>query len=760
MLPFLLAVTISALAGSVMACVPGLHTYNVMGLLAVSMLGTGTDVQPEILIAICTSLLTSYSIASTIPAVLLAAPDESAFFTVLPGQKLLMQGRGYEAVFITAAGSLVGLYGLLLLVAPLSSRFLPDIQAVLRPHFHWILWCMIAFMLLSEWPKGGRFGSGGLRRTLHAWRSPGMGLVTFLLSGLLGFLLFYRSPLRTSTAFQNLMPAFIGLFTIPWLLLNMLTRVRPPPQCNALPKHDLVLPILRGSAAGSIGGGMAAFLPVLTGGVGGMLAGHALSIREDRAFLASQGAARAVYYVGGVMLLFVPHLHLTRGGAAWLLRPHFVPHSREHFLLFLGAVGVSACLAFLTIRPLLRITVHAAARIGYARLSLFALLTAVGIVLLITGPPGVLVAAVGTAIGLLPPPLRGTAYECTGHHSPAIGMQHVRNRPHDCCRAGTATMKGISHFAIGVAAAACFPQAVQAGAEGNPLYFVLGGVCGLLPDTLDFKLGRFLYRHDIEVTPDPLNPDVQLIADAVAYAVNTADRAGTPVRIKLNTIRMATDTWQSYTVFFDVAARSVRVWLGPEIDTGGQPVEDECPPKRKEGIGALTCNLQLDYRAATTIDILDGPVFQMMPVARRTVRPVFQPWHRLWTHSFITAFLAGMLLLPMAGWLAALVATLAWSTHVVADQLGFMGSAIVFPLLRQRTQGWKMAHSTEAGPSFAAVGLATLVVYWRLHVHAHPGTDPLQFLPFALLGFALPCLLFLGVSRAMRRYGSGDRSTR
>ena len=403
MLTFLLAVIVSALAGSAMACVPGLHTYNVMGLLAVTALGAGVDVQPDIMIAVCAGLLTSYSIASAIPAVLLAAPDESAFFTVLPGQKLLMQGRGYEAVLITAAGSLAGLYGLLLIVAPLASRILPNAQHVLKLHFHWILWCVIAFMLLSEWPKGGRFGPGGWRRALHAWRSPGMGLVTFLLSGLLGFLLFYRSPLPASSAFQNLMPAFIGLFTIPWLLLNMITSIRPPPQRLTLPGRDLALPLLRGSVAGAVGGSMAAFFPVLTGGVGGMLAGHALSIREDRAFLASQGAARAMYYVGGVMLLFVPHLHLTRGGAAWLLRPHFVPYSREHFLLFLGAVGIAACLAFLAVAPLSRITARAAASIGYGRISCLALLTAAGIVLVITGPAGLLVTAVATAIGLLPP---------------------------------------------------------------------------------------------------------------------------------------------------------------------------------------------------------------------------------------------------------------------------------------------------------------------------------------------------------------------
>ena len=52
-------------------------------------------------------------------------------------------------------------------------------------------------------------------------------------------------------------------------------------------------------------------------------------------------------------------------------------------------------------------------------------------------------------------------------------------------------MKGITHFTIGVAAASCVPVAVETAASGNPLYFILGGIFGLLPDTIDFKLYRY-----------------------------------------------------------------------------------------------------------------------------------------------------------------------------------------------------------------------------------------------------------------------------
>lgn len=53
-------------------------------------------------------------------------------------------------------------------------------------------------------------------------------------------------------------------------------------------------------------------------------------------------------------------------------------------------------------------------------------------------------------------------------------------------------MKGISHFITGVAIATFFPEVVRAGGAGS-LLPMLGGVGGILPDTIDFKFARYWY---------------------------------------------------------------------------------------------------------------------------------------------------------------------------------------------------------------------------------------------------------------------------
>jgi len=412
------ATVLGTALSSVLSCLPGLHVYNVMSLLVMgahALRAQGHALPAEVVVPFAIGLTVGYALLSNIPSVLLAAPDESALFTVLPGQKFLMAGRGYEGTLITAAGGLAGLCALVLIVGPLAPRLLPAAGMVFRPHTHWILWCVICFMLMSEWPKGGTRGQAGLRRFSDGWKTTGMGLLTFALSGLLGFLLFYRSPIPIEAAFQNIMPAFVGLFTLPWLLLNVVSRVEAPPQCVPAGSIGLdAMTLLRGTFAGCLGGGFAAFFPVITGGVGGLLAGHATATRDDRVFLVSQGASKLVYYVAGLLLLFVPGLGLTRGGAASMLKGLFVPRTVYDYLLALASVALAGATAFLLVGPLTRAVIGLMRRYTYRRMSAAALLAVLALVFGVTGCMGLAVMAVAGAIGMIPVLYGSRRMNCLG----------------------------------------------------------------------------------------------------------------------------------------------------------------------------------------------------------------------------------------------------------------------------------------------------------------------------------------------------------
>jgi putative membrane protein len=411
--PLVGAALLGTVLSAFLSCIPALHIYNVAGLLIILGVKLEGVVPGEVLALFMLGLVVGYAVLNTIPSIFFGAPDDSTIFIVLPGQKYLLQQRGFEASVLTGVGGLGGLL-VLLLLSPLLPRVLPLVRTVVGPHLHWILGAVILFMLMSEWPKGSDRGRTGLAKFLDAWRSLGAGLLTFVLSGILGFVLFYSSLVPTEMAFQNLLPAFVGLFAIPWVLQNLISQTQVPAQHVARSVDLSPALIARGVGAGALGGLFAAFFPVVTGGIGGFLAGHATAQRDDRLFIVSQGASKLIYYVGAFLFFFVPGLHLTRGGMAWMLSVIYTPYTPQIYWVAVGAVLLCGALAFLMLLWLSRLAIRLVSRVDYRWISAATLVLLVGIVLALTGSGGLLIAAVATSIGLIPVMWGSRRMNCMG----------------------------------------------------------------------------------------------------------------------------------------------------------------------------------------------------------------------------------------------------------------------------------------------------------------------------------------------------------
>ncbi len=155
-------------------------------------------------------------------------------------------------------------------------------------------------------------------------------------------------------------------------------------------------------------------MPVVSGGIGGLLAGHTTAQRDDRLFLISMGASKVAYYLGSVLLLFVPGLTLTSGGLAAMLTSIYVPYGWHTYWLAVAAVAACGVFAFGALVLMGRVFARLASQINIKWLAGITFVIAVALVSLFTGLPGVMVMLVAAAIGCIPLAFGGRRLNCLG----------------------------------------------------------------------------------------------------------------------------------------------------------------------------------------------------------------------------------------------------------------------------------------------------------------------------------------------------------
>lgn len=393
---------------------PALHIYNVAGIFLLAVLHFEPQVEPVLIALTLLAALVAYSFLNSVPSIFFGVADESTAFLVLPSSRYLLLGRGYEASILSGVGGLAGAL-VLLLVSPFAVEVIPPIRAVVGPHLGWILLSLAAYMVVSEWPIGTERQKGKLARLWNSWDRLLFGILTFLLAGGLGMVILNRTMVPSEMAFQSVMPAFVGLFAIPWLIQNLLSRHPVPPQ-HVGTSLDLDWECgAKSIGSGSLAGLFAATFPVVTAGVGSLVAGHATAQQDERGFVLGFGVTKLIYYAGAFLFFFAPGLNLSRGGMAWMVGPIYQATTPGEYYLAIGVLLVSASLSFFLLDVASQAAIASVELFDHRNLSWLALVVSVGVVSAMTGGYGLAVMVVATGIGLIP-----TFFSCRRSHCMAV----------------------------------------------------------------------------------------------------------------------------------------------------------------------------------------------------------------------------------------------------------------------------------------------------------------------------------------------------
>jgi len=186
--------------GAVSGLVPGIHANTMAGVLLSLQALLLAWFDPVVIASAMFSTLVTHTFLDNVPGTFLGIPDADTSLAVLPAHALCLEGRGEEAVRISALGSAVGV-ALSLPLALAFVFFLPALQPAIDWGIGLVILAVAGYLIVVS-------------------ESPGWALAVFSVSGILGLFSLGYSFLAWPAGGESgvLMPLLSGLFGIAVLL--------------------------------------------------------------------------------------------------------------------------------------------------------------------------------------------------------------------------------------------------------------------------------------------------------------------------------------------------------------------------------------------------------------------------------------------------------------------------------------------------------------------------------------------------------------
>ena len=385
-----------------LAFLPGLHVYNLMGLIMIFYMTMAESIQGIYIAAVMMGMMLGFVMFfSSISTLYFQAPDDSTMFFQLPTQRYLLKGKAHAAVILGGIGSLIGCL-IVIVGIPLIGPILRIFVNIFKETQFFLIGIAICFILMSEWPKDFGQGQTKWQRLRDGWTTLLWGYLVFILASILGMINFYKPLLPLENSFQNLLPIFVGLFAVPAIITNLISKIKIPPQFISKSVHIRAHHIIQSGSSGALGGIYGAVAPGVTAGPAGLMSSHGTAQSGENNFLMSMNVTRIVYFVGALTLLIHPQVNLRRGGAAVLTNLFYSPSSAGEYYVILAGLSFAAFLAFVMLLGFSRIASRLVCAIDFKKISIVSLLILLGIVFLFTSWQGLVIMTVATALGLLP----------------------------------------------------------------------------------------------------------------------------------------------------------------------------------------------------------------------------------------------------------------------------------------------------------------------------------------------------------------------
>lgn len=375
MIKILFLIFFGVVLGCITGLVPGIHV-NTIVVFILAFVSSLLEIfsRPEI-VAIVIAMSLTHSFVDYIPTILLGAPDEDSVLSILPGHRMLLKGRAYEAIRLTVIGGL-GAIAMSMLILPVSLAILPTLYLYTRKVISFLLLGVIGYMIFTEKELEKRFSA----------------FLVVMLSGALGIITLNSGILNSK---YSLFVVFSGLFGISTLINSMRTKPRIPKQSMEYEAIRSKGSVIAGTSAGLLAG----ILPSLGSSQAAIIVQNLLKQRSERGFLITLGGVNTAYAIFSILALYL--IGNPRSGAAIAVENILYEIKFQEFLYMVSIVAITSILAAYLTLFLARGIIGRIKDIDYLKISRYIIIFLFALIFFFTGFRGIFIALISVSIGLI-----------------------------------------------------------------------------------------------------------------------------------------------------------------------------------------------------------------------------------------------------------------------------------------------------------------------------------------------------------------------
>lgn len=375
----LIAIALGITSGIFTGLIPGIH----INLVSVVLLNLSPVLlkytSPLVLCTFIIAMAITHTFLDTIPSIFLGAPDSVDALNVLPGHRMLLEGKGFEAVKIIITGSYFCLL-LGILFTPVLIVASPKISLFLRPYIGYILLGVVIFMTLKN----------------REYQKKLWSLIVFLISGIFGVIVFSIPNFK-----DPLFPMLSGLFGVSALILSLSENTNIPLQTETdsikVPLKNQIKALVSGAFSGSLTGIFPGLGPAQAAIIAMQLAGNI----GMYAFMMLVGGIGTVASLFSLVTLYT--LDKARDGAIVVISKIIGELTTQKFGVLLVTALIAGGIAVWLTMMLARLFTKLISRINYKYLSIGIILFVACLVFYFSSFLGLFILLISTAIGLIAP---------------------------------------------------------------------------------------------------------------------------------------------------------------------------------------------------------------------------------------------------------------------------------------------------------------------------------------------------------------------